>query len=60
MIESVDVGVYCFVKGGIKIIKQYKIDGIWYSIKCPEKFNHKCIKCRYWKGTETFIFRWTG
>jgi hypothetical protein len=54
--ETVDVGVYCFVKDGIKIIKQIKKDGEWQSIKCYEKYNSKCRGCRYRKYGG-FIFR---
>jgi hypothetical protein len=56
MAESVDVGVYCFVKDGIKIIKQIKKDGEWQSIMCPEKFRPECRKCRY-RSSKGFVFR---
>jgi len=56
MAESLDVGVYCFVKDGIKIIKQIKKDGEWQSIMCPEKFRPECRKCRY-RSSKGFVFR---
>jgi hypothetical protein len=57
MIETVDVGVYCFITNGIKIFKQIKKDGEWQPIMCPEKnVRVECRKCRY-RSSKGFVFR---